>query len=415
MEEDLQESQSNKANALMGSALEVEGEYCVQVVSMGGASFTVDGVSASDSVRDLLARVSSLAGVPPSELRLLKGAEELFESQSVKNAGIGSGDVLTALRVAMPRIYERSHFCTDYGHNWGRGIPNPVPQSGPGTVKARVAFFGDQCFLVSRVHDADSHSNWTLSYLTWDIMCGSFRVEGQTALCTWDTHVQRMMAEEGMGLHETGGRLLDGLERSDSGWELMDRTASIKFSRIELTHIDDVVVDKAAFDTTVERLRQVCGELNELELEQIAKSCHEKHVVVVAVHDYFTFPTLEQIGELAPSWHRMGEGSEREVNESQNEWQGEALNRGGSLLALPVTDLYGETFLDLSSFPGIFGDGWSLACAVPASESRSDFEHCSFFTLLAERNPELRAELALRRVELRWRGTLPNDVRLLGL
>jgi len=401
MEEDPEESQSNKADVLMGSALEVEEQYCIQVVAMGGASFTVDGVSASDSVRDLLARVSSLAGVPPSELRLLKGDEQLFESQSVKNAGIGSGDVLTALRVAMPRIYERSHFRTDYGHHYGGGIPNPVPQSGPGTVKARVAFFGDQCFLVSRVHDADGHSNWRQSDLTWDIMCGSFRVEGQTALCTWIMHVQRKMAEEGMGPHKTGGRLFDGSERSDSGWELMDRRASIKFSRIELTHINDAVVDKAAFDTTVERLRQVCGELNELELEQIAKSCHEKHVVVDAVHDYGTILTLEQLGELAPSWHRMGEGSEREVNESQNEWQGEALNRGGSLLALPVTDLYGETFLDLSSFPGIFGDGWSLACAVPAPESRSDFEHCSFFTLLAEKNPELRDELALRRYELR--------------
>jgi len=368
---------------------------------MGGASFTVGGVSASDSVRDLLARVSSLAGVPPGELRLLKGDEQLSESQSVKNAGIGSGDVLTALRVAMPRIYERSHFRTDYGHHYGGGIPNPVPQSGPGTVKARVAFFGDQCFLVSRVHDADGHSIWRHSDLTWDIMCGSFRVEGQTALCTWDMHVQRKMAEEGMGPHETDGRLFDGSERSDSGWELMDRRASIKFSRIELTHINDAVVDKAAFDTTVERLRQVCGELNELELEQIAKSCHEKHVVVHAEHDCRTLLTLEQLGELAPSWHRMGEGSEREVNESQNEWQGEALNRGGSLLALPVTDLYGETFLDLSSFPGIFGDGWSLACAVPAPESRSDFEHCSFFTLLAEKNQELRDELALRRYELR--------------
>jgi len=401
MEEDPEESQSNKANALMSSALEVEEQYCIQVVAMGGASFTVGGVSASDSVRDLLARVSSLAGVPPGELRLLKGDEQLSESQSVKNAGIGSGDVLTALRVAMPRIYERSHFRTDYGHHYGGGIPNPVPQSGPGTVKARVAFFGDQCFLVSRVHDADGHSIWRHSDLTWDIMCGSFRVEGQTALCTWDMHVQRKMAEEGMGPHKTDGRFFDGSERSDSGWELMDRRASIKFSRIELTHINDAVVDKAAFDTTVERLRQVCGELNELELEQIAKSCHEKHVVVHAEHDCRTLLTLEQLGELAPSWHRMGEGSEREVNESQNEWQGEALNRGGSLLALPVTDLYGETFLDLSSFPGIFGDGWSLACAVPAPESRSDFEQCSFFTLLAAKSQELRDELALRRYELR--------------
>mmetsp|Transcript_54718 Transcript_54718/g.177779 ORF Transcript_54718/g.177779 Transcript_54718/m.177779 type:complete len:90 (+) Transcript_54718:187-456(+) len=69
MEEDPEESQSNKADALMGSVVEVE-QYCIQVVAMGGASFTVGGVSASDSVRDLLARVSSLAGVPPSELRL---------------------------------------------------------------------------------------------------------------------------------------------------------------------------------------------------------------------------------------------------------------------------------------------------------------------------------------------------------
>eukprot|EP00656_Telonema_subtile_P029319 TRINITY_DN32472_c0_g1_i1.p1 TRINITY_DN32472_c0_g1~~TRINITY_DN32472_c0_g1_i1.p1 ORF type:complete len:365 (+),score=39.99 TRINITY_DN32472_c0_g1_i1:115-1209(+) len=110
-----------------------------------------------------------------------------------------------------------------------------MPASRREVSEARVAFSGASCFLVSKQYcteSAQTPSGLDQKRLKWDVMRGSFVTHGNVVRCDWHVHVQRQVTREN---EFSGGHRCQTRESyRDTGWEVMDRRASMKWSRIPL-------------------------------------------------------------------------------------------------------------------------------------------------------------------------------------
>lgn len=380
---------------------DLDAAFSVEVLHAGGKPLKVDGLTASETLSAFTVRLCEALSIPPAQagtrLGLLVGERIVSldcTSQTLADAGFGPGIVVTVILKAEPQIFE---WTIEQDHTDNDNI---------GTIKSRLLLAGSCCFLVSKEYDPDDGTHLTDYLLQWDILHGNaFKFDGGVATCSWDVHLRRVQKYR-----------KEREETKDSGWEIMDERASVRWKRIQaIERVDSRSLEGKLASLSEEELREAVQEglrskgIEQSEIDEWLGTVDDGHDedciggrllennLRQSLLDLYKGQGLnlglgmpvDICNALAPgrllgssaSWCRLQESDERQALEIGVEPAGAALgiDLGRScLLGIELHDVTGKA-LDLSDLPQLLGledasDPKKDAARTPEPQSKQTAE-----------------------------------------